>query len=45
LVSSGAIDVTSLISHRFMLEEASQAFLTASNPEKKAIKVMINCNN
>ncbi|XP_076815676.1 sorbitol dehydrogenase-like [Clavelina lepadiformis] len=43
LVSSGAIDVTKLITHRFELETADDAFRTASDPKSEAIKIMIKC--
>lgn len=43
LVSSGAIDVKPLITHRFSFEESEKAFETAVDSKQKAIKVMINC--
>ncbi|KAL4239697.1 hypothetical protein ACF0H5_000501 [Mactra antiquata] len=42
-VSSGVIDVKSLISHHFSVSEVVKAFETASTPQCKAIKVMIHC--
>ncbi|KAI9660140.1 MAG: L-arabinitol 4-dehydrogenase [Bathelium mastoideum] len=41
LVRSGVIDMKRLVTHRFQLEEAVQAFETASNPRTGAIKVQI----
>lgn len=43
MLSNGTIDVKSLVTHRFSLQEVEQAFLTASDREAKSIKVMINC--
>ncbi|XP_071954926.1 sorbitol dehydrogenase-like [Antedon mediterranea] len=45
LLTSGKIDVKSLISHRFALTQSQQAFETAVNRESKAIKVIITCEN
>ncbi|GFY59373.1 sorbitol dehydrogenase [Trichonephila inaurata madagascariensis] len=44
LVSSGAIDVKPLITHRFTLEEALKAFETSYTGEGGAIKVLIQCS-
>lgn len=41
LVKEGVIDVKRLITHRFNLEEAVQAFETAADPKTGAIKVQI----
>uniref|UniRef100_H2Y2K6 Sorbitol dehydrogenase n=1 Tax=Ciona intestinalis TaxID=7719 RepID=H2Y2K6_CIOIN len=41
LVSSGAVDVASLVTHRFTLQKAGDAFTTAVSPKEKAMKVMI----
>lgn len=41
LVSAGMIDLKSLVTHRFTLEEGEQAFKTASDPSAKAVKVQI----
>jgi L-iditol 2-dehydrogenase len=41
LVNSGLLDVSSLVTHRFALEDSPKAFETASNPKAKAIKVII----
>lgn len=41
LVAAGIIDLKPLVSHRFKLEEAVEAFRIASTPEAKAIKVQI----
>lgn len=43
LVASGAVDVKSLVTHRFKLEECLKAFETAEKGE--GIKVVIQCNN
>ena len=42
LISSGIIDVKPLISHRFKLEEAYQAFELARSG--KGVKIMIDCS-
>ncbi|KAF4551060.1 L-arabinitol 4-dehydrogenase-like protein 3 [Elsinoe fawcettii] len=39
LVSEGLIDVKPLITHRFGLEDAQEAFEAASNPSARAVKV------
>ena len=41
LVESGVIDLTKLVTHRFPLEDAVQAFKTAADPATGAIKVQI----
>ncbi|KAH7127475.1 sorbitol dehydrogenase [Dactylonectria macrodidyma] len=41
LVASGVIDVKSLVTHRFHLEESELAFRTASDPRAMAVKVQI----
>uniref|UniRef100_H2YDK3 Uncharacterized protein n=1 Tax=Ciona savignyi TaxID=51511 RepID=H2YDK3_CIOSA len=43
LVASKAVDVLGLITHRYFLKTAGDAFVTASNPAEQAMKVMINC--
>ncbi|KAF2737143.1 GroES-like protein [Polyplosphaeria fusca] len=42
LVKSGVIDLKKLVTHRFKLEEAVEAFKTASDPKTGAIKVQIH---
>jgi L-iditol 2-dehydrogenase len=41
LVSNGVIDLKRLVTHRFKLEEAVDAFKTAADPKTGAIKCMI----
>jgi L-iditol 2-dehydrogenase len=41
LVQSGIINLKKLVTHRFQLEDAIQAFETAANPKTGAIKVQI----
>ncbi|KAF2259532.1 GroES-like protein [Lojkania enalia] len=41
LVKSGVIDLRRLVTHRFKLEDAVEAFKTASDPKTGAIKVQI----
>ena len=41
LVESGIIDLSRLVTHRFPLEDAVEAFATASDPQTGAIKVQI----
>ncbi|KAL4734362.1 chaperonin 10-like protein [Aspergillus similis] len=41
LVNAGLVDLKPLVSHRYQLEDGLQAFVTASNPAAKAIKVQI----
>lgn len=41
LVQNGVIDLRKLVTHRFKLEEAVEAFKTASDPKTGAIKVQI----
>lgn len=44
VVSSGTIDVKSLITHHFSLQDTVAAFQTARSPSSKAIKVIIHCD-
>lgn len=44
LVSSGKLDVKPLITHTYTIENAIEAFQTASSLESGAIKVQILCN-
>lgn len=41
LLESGLVDLKGLVTHRFRIEEAEQAFETARDPAKGALKVMI----
>lgn len=41
LVRSGLIDLKPLVTHRFALEDALEAFHTSANPASKSIKVQI----
>ena len=41
LVSEGLIDLKPLVTHRFGLEQAKEAFEAASTPSAKAIKVQL----
>ncbi|PSN66611.1 GroES-like protein [Corynespora cassiicola Philippines] len=41
LVKSGLIDMSKLVTHRFNIEDAIEAFKTASDPKTGAIKVQI----
>ena len=41
LVEGGLVDLKSLVTHRFGIEEAGEAFKTVTDPEKRALKVMI----
>ena len=41
LVEAGLIDLKPLVTHRFDLEDAKEAFATAADPSKGAVKVMI----
>lgn len=41
LVSEGLIDLKPLVTHRFSLEEAKDAFEAASTSSAKAIKVQL----
>jgi len=43
LITSGKIDVKSLVTHRFPLEESLKAFETAKSGDGGAIKVIIEC--
>ena len=40
LVSEGLIDLTPLVTHRYQLEDAKDAFAAASTPAARAVKVM-----
>jgi L-iditol 2-dehydrogenase len=40
-VKSGVIDLSRLVTHRFKLEDAVEAFKTAADPKTGAIKVQI----
>ena len=44
LVESGVVDLRGLITHRFGIEQAEEAFKTAADPKTGAIKVIIMCN-
>lgn len=39
LVSEGLINLKPLVTHRYSLEQAKEAFVTASTPAARAIKV------
>lgn len=41
LVSEGLIDLKPLVTHRYKLEQAEEAFATASTPSAKAVKVQL----
>lgn len=41
LVSEGLINVKPLVTHRFTLEQAKDAFEAASTPSAKAVKVQL----
>jgi hypothetical protein len=41
VVSGGLIDLKPLVTHRFPLNRATEAFMVASDPSKGAIKVQI----
>lgn len=41
LVESGVIDMSKLVTHKYSLEDAKDAFATAADPKTGAIKVMI----
>jgi L-iditol 2-dehydrogenase len=41
LISEGLIDVKPLVTHRFTLEQAQEAFDAASTPAAKAVKVQL----
>ncbi|XP_070568164.1 sorbitol dehydrogenase-like [Ptychodera flava] len=45
MVSSGQIDIKSLVTHRFTLENSEDAFKTASDRSSKSMKVIINCTS
>jgi L-iditol 2-dehydrogenase len=44
LLSSGLVDLRKLITHRYNLENAVDAFKTAADPKSGAIKVQIHCD-
>jgi len=44
LVASGKVDVKPLITHRYKLEEAVEAFAMARDGKENAIKVMFSCS-
>lgn len=41
LVSEGLINLKPLVTHRFTLEEAKDAFAAASTPSARAVKVQL----
>lgn len=41
LVSEGLIDLKPLVTHRYTLEQAQDAFKTASTPSARAVKVQL----
>lgn len=41
LVSEGLIDLKPLVTHRFTLEQAQEAFDAASTPSARAVKVQL----
>lgn len=41
LVSEGLIDLKPLVTHRFRLDQAKEAFEAASTPSAKAVKVQL----
>jgi L-iditol 2-dehydrogenase len=41
LVSEGLIDLKPLVTHRFTLDQAKEAFEAASTPAAKAVKVQL----
>jgi L-iditol 2-dehydrogenase len=41
LVSEGLIDLKPLVTHRFTLDQAKEAFKVASTPAAKAVKVQL----
>ena len=43
LIASGALDVKPLITHRFRLEDSTNAFETVIDKNSKALKVIIDC--
>jgi len=45
LLKSGLIDLKKLVTHRFPLEDAINAFKTASDPKTGAIKVLIQSSD
>ncbi|KAI1501144.1 GroES-like protein [Biscogniauxia marginata] len=45
LVENGVIDLSKLVTHRFKLEDAIDAFNTAANPKTGAIKIQIQSDD
>lgn len=45
LVASGKINVKPLVTHRYKLQEALQAFQTCRTQKDGSIKVMVKCND
>jgi L-iditol 2-dehydrogenase len=45
LLSGGVVDLRKLITHRFNIEEAVEAFKIAADPKSGAIKVQIRCSD
>ena len=45
LLQSGVIDLRRLVTHRYKLEDALEAFKTASDPSTGAIKVQIQSDD
>ena len=45
LVRSGVIDLKMLVTHRFNLDDAVEAFEAAADPKTGAIKVQIQCED
>ncbi len=43
MLSSGAVDLKPMITHRFKLEDAVEAFQAAKDPNSGSMKVMIKC--
>lgn len=41
LVAEGLIDLKPLVTHRYTLEQAKDAFVTASTPAARAVKVQL----
>jgi L-iditol 2-dehydrogenase len=44
MLASGAVDLKPMITHRFKLEEAVEAFNVAKDPNSGSMKVMIKCS-
>jgi L-iditol 2-dehydrogenase len=45
LIASGQIEVRSLISHRFTLDELDKAFQIVAKYDDKVVKTIINCSS